>query len=145
MLVSRLGWGIVLLFLLASGAELLGKLLWFEELGYASVFWRILLTQLILFALATLLVAAYLFANLLVLARQVDLPGMAHAVLYRAHHPPPPAPAISKRGLKTLLAALSLAGALLVGSSTRRIGTVISASLSHRTSARPTLLRSTVS
>jgi uncharacterized membrane protein (UPF0182 family) len=110
-----LGWGLVLLFLLASGAELLGELLWFQELGYASVFWRILLTQLMLFAASTLLVAAYLFANLLFLARQVDLPGTAHAVLYRAHYPPPPALAISDRGLKTLLAVLSLAGALLVG------------------------------
>jgi uncharacterized membrane protein (UPF0182 family) len=114
-LAFALGWGIVLLFLLARGAELLGELLWFQELGYASVFWRILLTQLTLLALSTFLVAAYLLANLLVLAWQIDLPGTAHAVFYRGQYSPPPAPAISKRGLKTLLAALSLGGALLVG------------------------------
>jgi uncharacterized membrane protein (UPF0182 family) len=109
------GWGLVLLFLLASGAERLGEFLWFQELGYASVFWRILLTQLMLLALSTLLVAAYLFANLLVLARHLDLPATAHAVLYRAHRPPPPAPAISDRSLKSLFAVLSFAVALLVG------------------------------
>src|ERR671919_3005226 len=115
LLASPLGWGVLVLLLLAIAAGFLGELLWFQELGYAPVFWRILLTQLMLLALSTLLVAAYLFANLLVLARQVDLPGTAHAVLYRAHYPPPPAPAISDRGLKTLLAVLSLAAALLVG------------------------------
>jgi uncharacterized protein len=115
MLPFRLGWAIVLVFLLASAAELLGELLWFQELGYAPVFWRILLTQLMLLVLSTLLVAAYLFANLLVLARQVDLPGTVHAAFHRGHFSPPPAPAISDRRLKTLLAALSLAGALIVG------------------------------
>jgi uncharacterized membrane protein (UPF0182 family) len=115
MLAFRLGWAIVLVFLLASAAELLGELLWFQELGYAPVFWRILLTKLMLLALSTLLVAAYLFANLLILARQIDLPGTVHAAFHRGHFLPPAAPAISDRRLKTLLAALSLVGALLVG------------------------------
>ena len=115
MRVFWLGWAIVILFLLARAAELLGELLWFQELGYAAVFWRILLTKLILLGLSTLLVAAYLFANLLVLARQVDLPATIHAVFYHSHYSPPPAPALSDRRLKMLLAALSLVVALLVG------------------------------
>src|ERR671919_2591409 len=115
LLASPLGWGVLVLLLLAIAAGFLGELLWFQELGYAPVFWRILLTQLMLLAFATLLVAAYLFANLLVLARQIDLPGTVHAAFHRGHFSPPPAPAISDRRLKTQLAALSLVAALIVG------------------------------
>src|ERR671919_2445025 len=115
LLASPLGWCVLVLLLLASVAVFLGELLWFQELGYAPVFWRILLTRLMLLALATLLVAAYLFANLLVLARQIDLPATVHAAFHHDHLSAPPVPAISDRRLRTLLAALSLAGALLVG------------------------------
>jgi uncharacterized membrane protein (UPF0182 family) len=115
MRVFWLGWAIVVLFLLASAAELLGELLWFQELGYASVFWRILLTKLLLLVVSTVLVAAYLLANLLILARQVDLPATIHAVFYHNHHAPTPAPALSDRRLKMLLAALSLVVALVIG------------------------------
>ena len=37
-LAFPLGWGVVVLFLLASTAELLAELLWFQELGYAVGF-----------------------------------------------------------------------------------------------------------
>src|SRR5918995_1728325 len=115
LLASPLGWGVLFLFLVAVAAELLGELLWFQELGYASVFWRILLTQLMLLTVSTLLVSAYLFGNLLILAGRVHLPGIVHAALYRGRSWPPPPFAISEGGLKVLLASASLAGGLLVG------------------------------
>src|SRR5918995_1660388 len=115
LLASPLGWGVLFLFLVAVAAELLGELLWFQELGYASVFWRILLTQLMLLTVSTLLVSAYLFGNLLILAGRLDLPSFVHAALYRGRSWPPPPFAISEGGLKVLLASASLAGGLLVG------------------------------
>ena len=114
-LAFPLGWVIVVLFLLAGTAELLAELLWFQELGYASVFWRILLTQLIIVVVSTLIVFAYLFGNLLILAGRIDLPSFVHAALYRRRAWPPPSPAVSSRALKALLALVSIAGGLLVG------------------------------
>src|ERR671919_742597 len=115
LLASPLGWGVLVLLLLAIAAGFLGELLWFEELGYAPVFWRILLTRLALLTASTLVVSAYLFGNLLILQRRVDLPGIVHAALYRGRSWPPPPFAISEGGLKVLLAAASLIGALVVG------------------------------
>ena len=72
-------------------------------------------TQLMLLVLSTLLVAAYLLANLLVLARQVDLPRTVHAAFHLDHFSPPPAPAISDRRLGLFPMRFSVVGALLVG------------------------------
>jgi uncharacterized membrane protein (UPF0182 family) len=83
LLASPLGWGVLVLLLLAIAAGFLGELLWFEELGYAPVFWRILLTRLALLAVSMLVVSAYVFGNLLILQRRVALPGIVRAALYR--------------------------------------------------------------
>lgn len=114
-LTAALAAGIGLLVVVAIAASLVGELLWFEALGYPSVFWRILWTQLGLLTGATAVVFAYLFGNLLVLKRTIDLPATVHTALYGGRTWPRPPFAISERALVWLLAALALAGGLLVG------------------------------
>jgi len=53
----------------------LADLFWFQALGYAQVFWRLLLIKLALFAAATGIVFVYAWINLRLLARRVDLIG----------------------------------------------------------------------
>jgi len=49
------------------------ELLWFRALGYESVFWRLRLAEVAMFAAAFVPVFAYVLLNLLVLARLADL------------------------------------------------------------------------
>ncbi|MFL5335868.1 MAG: UPF0182 family protein, partial [Geminicoccaceae bacterium] len=70
-----LGMVVALLMVVLAALHWLADLYWFQALGYAEVFWRLLLVQLGLFAAATCLVFAYVWSNLRVLARHVDLLG----------------------------------------------------------------------
>ena len=62
--------GVVVPLLVVALAALhwLADLFWFQALGYAEVFWRLLLCQLGLFAAATCLVFIYAWGNLRLLA-----------------------------------------------------------------------------
>ena len=74
---------VAVVFLVVVGLAVLhwlADLFWFEALGYAEVFWRLLLCQLGLFAAATCLVFIYAWSNLRVLARHVDLVGAARTL-----------------------------------------------------------------
>ena len=64
---------LALLAVVLAALHWLAELFWFQALGYAEVFWRLLLCQLGLFAAATCLVFIYAWGNLRVLARHVDL------------------------------------------------------------------------
>src|SRR5262249_11955327 len=70
--------GVIVALLVAALVALhwLAELYWFQALGYARVFWRLLLCQLGLFAAATCLVYVYAWVNLRALARHVDLLGL---------------------------------------------------------------------
>ena len=64
---------LALLAVVLAALHWLAELFWFQALGYAEVFWRLLLCQLGLFAATTCLVFIYAWGNLRVLARHVDL------------------------------------------------------------------------
>ena len=72
-----LGMVVFLVVVALAALHWLADLFWFQALGYAEVFWRLLLCQLGLFAAATCLVFIYAWGNLHVLARHVDLLGAA--------------------------------------------------------------------
>jgi uncharacterized protein len=72
-----LGVVVLLLVVVLTVLHWLADLFWFQALGYAEVFWRLLLCQLGLFAAATCVVFIYAWGNLRVLGRHVDLAGTA--------------------------------------------------------------------
>ena len=75
-----LGMVVFLVVVVLAALHWLADLFWFQALGYAEVFWRLLLCQLGLFAAATCLVFIYAWGNLRVLARHVDLVGTARTL-----------------------------------------------------------------
>ena len=73
-------WPVVPLLIAALLAlDWLADLFWFQALGYAAVFWRLLLCQLGLFAAATCVMFVYTWGNLRLLGHRVDLLGTAAA------------------------------------------------------------------
>ena len=73
-------WPVVPLLIAALVAfDWLADLFWFQALGYAAVFWRLLLCQLGLFAAATCVMFIYTWGNLRLLGHHVDLLGTAAA------------------------------------------------------------------
>ena len=77
---ARVLWLVLpLLVLLIVALGWLADLFWFQAVGYAQVFWRLLLIRLALFAAATGIVFLYAWTNLRLLARRVDLIGQVAA------------------------------------------------------------------
>lgn len=77
---ARVLWLVLpLLVLLIAALSWLADLFWFQAVGYAQVFWRLLLIRLALFAAATGIVFLYAWTNLRLLARRVDLIGQVAA------------------------------------------------------------------
>ena len=73
-------WPVVPLLIAALVAlDWLADLFWFQALGYAAVFWRLLLCQLGLFAAASCVMFIYTWGNLRLLGHHVDLLGTAAA------------------------------------------------------------------
>ena len=111
-----LGMVVFLLVVVLAALHWLADLFWFQALGYAEVFWRLLLCQLGLFAAATCLVFLYAWGNLRLLARHVDLIGTAAI-------PPPGArallagaiSALQLRLVRTIEVLAPLAAAMIVG------------------------------
>ena len=62
--VRLLGMVVLLLVIVLAALHWLADLFWFQALGYAEVFWRLLLCQLGLFAAATCLMFIYTWGNL---------------------------------------------------------------------------------
>ena len=83
-----LGMVVLLLVVVLAALHWLAELFWFQALGYAEVFWRLLLCQLGLFAAATCLVFIYAWGNLRLLARHVDLIGTARDLDAERDGPP---------------------------------------------------------
>ena len=114
--VRLLGIVVLLLVIVLAALHWLADLFWFQALGYAEVFWRLLLCQLGLFAAATCLVFLYAWGNLRLLARHVDLIGTAAI-------PPPGArallagaiSALQLRLVRTIEVLAPLAAAMIVG------------------------------
>jgi uncharacterized membrane protein (UPF0182 family) len=68
--------GVFLFGVLFQLFDWLAQLLWFQALGYESVFWRLRIAEVAMFAIASIPVFIYAFLNLWILARLIDLPGL---------------------------------------------------------------------
>ena len=73
--------GLVLLGVILCGVffqlfDWLAELLWFQALGYESVFWRLRISEVAMFAIASIPVFIYVLLNLWILDRLIDLPSL---------------------------------------------------------------------
>jgi uncharacterized protein len=111
-----LGMVVALLVVVLAAFHWLADLYWFQALGYAQVFWRLLLCQLGLFAATTCLVFVYAWGNLRVLAGHVDLLG-TRRIPRPSATPLLPAPtaAVRTRLLRTFEVLAPLVAACIVG------------------------------
>ena len=111
-----LGMLVALLVVVLAAFHWLADLYWFQALGYAQVFWRLLLCQLGLFAATTCLVFVYAWGNLRVLAGHVDLLG-TRRIPRPSATPLLPAPtaAVRARLLRTFEVLAPLVAACIVG------------------------------
>ena len=111
-----LGVVVFLLVVVLAALHWLAELFWFQALGYAEVFWRLLLCQLGLFAAATCLVFIYAWGNLRLLARHVDLIGTAADLdAERDALLPGPISAVRLGLIRTIEVLAPLVAAMIVG------------------------------
>jgi len=67
----------------------LSDFLWFQAIGYTSVFWTLRLLKLCLFLAGFALISTYLWANLRVLSSRVNWADVTHAIARRVGSAPP--------------------------------------------------------
>ncbi len=67
----------------------LSDFLWFQAIGYTSVFWTLRLLKLCLFLAGFALISTYLWANLRVLSSRVNWADVTRAIARRVGSAPP--------------------------------------------------------
>ncbi|MEK0082167.1 UPF0182 family protein [Benzoatithermus flavus] len=113
---ARLAWLALPLFVaLAVAFHWLADLFWFESLGYAGLFWRLLLIRIGLFAVVTAIVFLYAWINLRLLAQHLDLVGSGRIAMSGLMlRLPAPGSAASSRLVRVLEVVAPLLAAMIV-------------------------------